>query len=115
MRYCPECGDIMIKSTTLTGEIIYQSKCLLTIAGESDDTLMAEGFLDTADSNLKHEVFIENSVHDPAANLVMKDCPDCGLNFMVMIRVGENEETMFLCDCGFRATNEEYTKLYKKS
>ncbi|QYB17512.1 hypothetical protein PV-S19_0148 [Pacmanvirus S19] len=111
MRFCPQCSSVMTKSTSVTGSIVFQCVCRLIIEGQDDDSLMAQGFLETAESNLKHEVFIENSPYDPAANVVLKDCPQCGLNFMVMVRIGVTETTMFSCRCGFKATHDEYMKL----
>jgi len=110
MKFCPECSSVMAKSTTATGAIVFRCRCQYTIDGEPDDTLMAEEYLEIQ-SNLKHDVFIENAPFDAAANIVMKDCPNCGLNFMVMIRVGANETTMYSCSCNFRATHAEYMKM----
>ncbi|SIP85872.1 Hypothetical protein PACV_157 [Pacmanvirus A23] len=114
MRFCPQCSSVMTKSTSVTGSIVFQCVCRLIIEGQDDDSLMAQGFLETAESNLKHEVFIENSPYDPAANVVLKDCPQCGLNFMVMVRIGAQETTMFSCRCGYKATNDEYMKAFEK-
>lgn len=111
MRICEQCESVMTKSTSATGFIIFHCRCQLTTEGRPDDTLMAEEYLETAESNLKHDVFIENSSFDPAGNIVMKDCPKCGLNFMTMIRVGTSETAMFTCSCGFSATHTEYTKM----
>jgi DNA-directed RNA polymerase subunit M/transcription elongation factor TFIIS len=112
MKFCPLCEAVMQKNTTAAGAIVYQCKCQTTIAGGPDDTLMAEGYLETDDSNLKHAVFIENSPFDPAANVILKDCPSCKLNFLVMVRIGPNEVTMYSCECGYRATHDEYMKTY---
>jgi predicted RNA-binding Zn-ribbon protein involved in translation (DUF1610 family) len=86
----------------------------LTEDGEPDDTLMMEEYLETAESNQKHDVFIENSPFDPAGKIVLKDCPSCGLNFMTMSRIGVNETTMYACSCGYIATHEEYMKTLEK-
>ena len=110
MKFCPTCESVMSKSTTATGAIVFFCRCQLAIDGTADDTLMAEEYLETAESNLKHEVFIENSSFDPAANIVLKDCPDCGLNFLTMIHIGVDETTMYTCTCGYRATYAEYMK-----
>lgn len=112
LRFCNQCESVMTKSTSATGIIVFQCRCQLTEEGQPDDTLMAEEFLETAESNQKHEVFIENSPYDPAGNIVMKDCPQCGLNFLTMIRVGSAELTIYRCSapCNFRATHAEYMK-----
>lgn len=110
MRYCSQCESVMAKNTTAVGTIVYNCRCQLTVDGQPDDTLMAEGFLETTKSDLKHSVFIENAPFDPAGNIVMKDCLQCGLNFLTMIQVGENLTTMFSCSCGYSATHDEYMK-----
>jgi hypothetical protein len=76
--------------------------------GGPDDTLMAEGFVETSEAAQKHMVFIENSSYDPAANVILRDCPSCGLNYLTLIRVGVNETTMYSCSCGYLATHSEY-------
>lgn len=109
MRFCRECESVMTKSTTATGNIVFQCRCQLTEDGQPDDTLMYEEYM-TAIDHGTHEVFIENAPYDPAGNVVLKDCPQCGLNFMVMVRIGERETTVFSCSCSYRATYDEYMK-----
>lgn len=108
MRFCHECESVMTKITTLHGTIVFQCECQIMESGDDDDTLMAEEYLETTESNQKHEVFIENSPFDHAANVVFKDCPQCGLNFLIMVRVGTEETTIYTCSCGYRATHSEY-------
>ena len=110
MRFCPQCESVMTKSTTATGSIVFHCRCQYMIEGNPDDTLMAEGFLETSQGNLKHDVFIENAPFDAAANIVLKDCPQCGLNFMTMIRIGISETTMYTCSCNYQATHDNYMK-----
>jgi len=94
----------MTKSTT-TGRIVFECVCRNTVDGGPEDTLMAEGYLRASESNLKHEVFIEQSLYDLARNIIKADCPKCGMDFLTTVRVGESEDLMYLClpDCGFRA------------
>jgi hypothetical protein len=103
----------MQKNTLATGEIIFQCRCQ-QLPGGPDDTLMLEGFLETNEAAQKHAVFIENSSHDPAANIIMRDCPKCGLNFLTLIRVGISETTMYSCSCGYLATHVEYMEEFSK-
>ena len=101
MKFCDQCGQIMKKEPLITGRVVFQCKCQ-RIEGGRDDTLMDFGQLETTDSTLQHEVFIDNSAFDPAANIVKKDCPECGLDYLRIIRVGINEVTMYTCTCGYR-------------
>ena len=113
MRFCEKCGSIMQKNTTATGEIVFQCRCQ-QVNGDGNDTLMAEGYIETNEAAQQHMVFIENSPYDPAANIVMRDCPKCGLNYLTLIRVGVNETTMYSCTCGYLATHTQYTEEFIK-
>jgi hypothetical protein len=105
---------MMTKSTTATGSIVFQCVCQLIELGQPEDTLMFEETFRTGESNLLHDVFIDNAPYDAAANVVMKDCPQCGVNFLIMIRIGAAETTMYSCSCSYRATHEEYVAATKK-
>lgn len=94
------------------GEVMFQCSCDRVVGGP-DDTLMDSEYPNTSGSIASHAVFIENSAFDTAANIVMKDCPDCGLNFLTMVLVGANDVTMYTCTCGFRATHLEYVALQR--
>ncbi len=108
MQYCPECESVMVKNTTSTGQIIYQCRCQITVPGTAEDTLMYEEYLEDDNSYAKHADFIDNSPYDLASNDVMKDCLQCGLNFLTMIRIGVQETTIYTCDCGYISTHAEY-------
>jgi DNA-directed RNA polymerase subunit M/transcription elongation factor TFIIS len=110
MKFCPECQSLMSKTTTPSGNILFHCRCQLVIDGGDDDSLMAEQYLETAESNHKHDVFIENSPYDQAGNIIEIDCPDCGLNFMTMVRIGVRETVMYTCSCSCIITREEYIR-----
>ena len=115
MYFCPQCDSVMLKNTTPTGGIIYNCRCQNSIDGTSEDTLMSEGYIESAKSCQKHMVFIENSAHDTAGNVVNIDCGKCGLDFMTLIRVGENETTMYTCSCGNVITHAQHMSNMKKN
>lgn len=100
----------MQKEITPAGVIIFTCKCSEDVPGGPEDTLMEEVYLGTAESDQKHQVFIENSAFDPGANIVMKDCPQCRLNFMTMIQIGAGATIMYVCSCGYTATMSEYSQ-----
>lgn len=104
----------MNKATTSDGKIIFVCRCLNQEDGNQDDTLMASEYYELTDSNLKHEIFIENSPFDPAANIVFKDCLNCGLNFLTQIMLGSAMQVMYTCTCGYKVTHEEYMKAFEK-
>ncbi len=109
MKFCDECGSVMIKNTTATGAIVFACHCMRQVAGGPDDTLMATGTIGV-ENTMSYTVFIEQSALDPAANRAFAECPQCKLDFMTMIQVGENLTTMYTCDCGYRTTYDAYMK-----
>lgn len=100
-----------MSKSTATGQIVFQCKCQLQLQGAPEDTLMAEGYLEAAESNLKHEVFIDNAPFDQAAYKVNKPCLNCGLDFLVQIRIGSQAAVIYTCSCGWRVTYDEYKRL----
>lgn len=104
MKFCSACESIMSKETTLQGAILFVCRCQETKEGAPADTLMAEGMLESTASEERHQVFIEQSPYDPAGNRVMRNCPQCPLDFLTMIIVGANENTMYTCRCGYVET-----------
>lgn len=102
MKFCDICGSNMTKSTT-TGVIVFECICKNKVDGGPADTLMAEGFLQASGSYLKHEVFMDQSLYDPARNIVKAVCPNnCGMDILTTVRVGDTEDLMYLCECGLR-------------
>lgn len=101
MRFCPICGSRMTKITLPTGSNIeWRCRCLNTIAGTGDDTLMAEGALEKKENMDKYTVYINNAPHDAATLRVLQKCPKCGLDYMNMLRIGEQETVIMTCSCG---------------
>lgn len=115
MQFCPTCESKMAKITPSTGNIIFQCRCLQTVDGDDDDTLMAGEYLESTGSELKHEVFVESSPFDPAAQIVLKDCPNCPLDFMIMIVPGENQVSMYTCSCGYKISRRDYASVIDKA
>lgn len=111
MKFCKECESRMIKQT-YNNAITFQCICQLVVQGEPDDTLMAEGYIEINKDNLRHDVLIDNAPFDLAGNIVMKDCPQCKLNFLTMVIIGESQITIYKCSCGFQSTHDNYMRNY---
>jgi DNA-directed RNA polymerase subunit M/transcription elongation factor TFIIS len=103
MKFCPKCESIMSSVATNTGVMFQCGRCLASVDGTPDDSLLAEGYQEsTALQYEKHAAFIETSAFDTAGNKVAKPCPKCNLPYMTMVQIGEQLNTMFTCTCGFR-------------
>jgi predicted RNA-binding Zn-ribbon protein involved in translation (DUF1610 family) len=91
----------MTKTITLNDEIMFQcTPCGMQKRGEPDDTLIEEEYLEASIADAIHEQFVSNSAFDAAANIVMRDCKQCGLNHMTKIRIGTLLTTRYTCTCG---------------
>jgi DNA-directed RNA polymerase subunit M/transcription elongation factor TFIIS len=100
MKFCNVCNSWMTKDTLPTGEIIFSCVCGNKVPGVDEDTLISELYLETEQSDQKHETMIRNSPHDMAANVVSRDCGECGRDYMTIIYVGVNETVRYTCKCG---------------
>lgn len=100
----------MTKSTTPAGKVMFQCRCLITVEGQPNDTLMDEETFEAAESDTVHGVLVDMAPFDAAGHIVMKDCPNCRLNYMTMFIVGKDLQTMYGCTCGYRASHAEYTQ-----
>jgi len=74
--------------------------------GDDTDTLLLKEDFEMHKSNLKFDTFIENSAYDDTNKRILRECSTCGLNYMTLIRIGEQSKVMFTCICGARETND---------
>lgn len=95
----------MVPGTTAMNVVFKCNRCLETIVGTDEDSLLAEGYQEsTALQYEKHAAFIETSSFDPAANRVAKPCQQCGMPYMTLLQIGNQLNTMYTCICGFRTS-----------
>ena len=102
MNFCPDCENKLVKNTTTAGTIVFQCRCGRVIGGTDEDTLMAEKYLISDDSLIKHTILIANAPFDPACKRIKRECPQCKLNYMTILRIGANQTTIYSCTCGFK-------------
>lgn len=112
MRFCDDCGHHVNKNVN-TGEIIFRCICGKDYPAMPSDTLMAEGVVNAVHTSLKYVDFISNAPYDKAGKRIAKDCPNCKLDYLTLIRLGESNSVIYTCDCGFRATYAEYNSIMK--
>jgi hypothetical protein len=92
------------------GNIKFVCVCEAVELGDANDTLMESGTIDADMSSIRDSVFIQNSPFDAAANTVRKTCLNCKLDYLTMIRVGEDSATIYTCKCGWSMSHLEYMK-----
>lgn len=105
MRFCNKCNGVMRRHFE-NNFIKFRCRCENVEYGGASDTLIAEGTTTFVENDAKHQIFIENSPFDPARQIVLKQCPQCALDFMTLISIGSNERMIFTCSCGARVMAE---------
>jgi len=99
-KFCDECQSLL-NINILDGNLKFKcSKCNKIFQASADDTLIYEEYPETASSNDKYIDYIRNSSYDFAGKKIVKDCTNCGLDFMTQIYVGDSSTVMYTCTCG---------------
>jgi len=75
---------------------------------------MASGSINES-SNIKYETLISKVPFDHAANIVLNDCPKCDSRIMALVRISENNITMYSCVCGYKVSVNDYLRNEDKS
>lgn len=100
MKFCPNCESIM-KRILSADKIEFECKvCATTIIGGSEDTHIMGEIIGKSISAAEYLKPIEGASQDRTNQLVDKKCSKCGLTYMAIVRVGEDETTVFCCKCG---------------
>lgn len=99
VQFCEQCGSKLTKQT-YSGDVVFVCICKQSYPSLPKDTLMAEEYMESGDSKLKYNVFIENSAHDPTNKIIKRQCSECEKNFMKVIRIGSTEQIIYVCTCG---------------
>jgi ribosomal protein L37AE/L43A len=89
---------------TSSGSVVFVCYCGYRIPGGPMDARLAGGVLHSGQTTAMYERLIRNSAHDRVNQQVSKDCPQCGLDYMTQIRVGEQEIVVWTCKCGYDST-----------
>ena len=99
---------LIIKQITGDQQLIYSHICSIQEPAGADATLMYFEYIDIYDTGEKHDVMIANSPFDLARNITLAQCPKCHMDHMTQIMVGADMVTLLTCECGYKATYNEY-------
>jgi hypothetical protein len=84
-----------------TGAVAYNcTVCGETAAGGDDDTLILTLTLGDDETTDMYTRLIEVAPFDQTNQIVDRQCQNCGLDYMTLIRVGDQEKIVFACSCG---------------
>jgi len=104
---------LMVKQITQDQQLIYSCICGNKEPAGSEATLMYSEQIDIYDTGEKHDVMIANSPFDPARNITTTPCPQCHMDHLTQIMVGADMVTLLTCECGYKATYNEYMTAIK--
>jgi DNA-directed RNA polymerase subunit M/transcription elongation factor TFIIS len=102
MKFCEADGRVM-KAHTDTGVVVFRCSCGAERAGEPEDARIAGELLTAGEVTEMYGPLIRNAPFDRTNQLVKRDCPECGRDYMSQIRVGEAEVIVYKCKCGATA------------
>ena len=97
MRFCPNCHRVMARNPS-------SGPCGVGEKGEPADARVAGAILGAGETTEMYRRLVQTAPHDRTNQLVRRPCPDCGLDYMVQLRVGD-EVILYKCKCGFEEGN----------
>lgn len=99
MRFCQNCGRSMTRDPS-SGRVVYRCACGAEEPGGPEDARVFGQVLGAGETTEMYRLLIKTAPFDRTNQLVARDCPNCGLDYMTQIRVGEAEVIVYKCKCG---------------
>jgi DNA-directed RNA polymerase subunit M/transcription elongation factor TFIIS len=104
MHFCDTCSRVMARDTS-SGKVVFVCACGAELPGAPEDACISTVAQGAEQTTALYESLIRNASKDRTNQLVARDCPQCGLDYMTQVRVGEQEIIVYTCKCGYRASN----------
>lgn len=101
MRFCARDGRAMKRNPASGSVTFFCSSCLTEEKGDPADARVSGAVHGASETTEMYRQLIETAASDRTNQLVHKDCPKCGLNYMVQIRVGDAEVVIYKCKCNY--------------
>lgn len=110
MKFCPNCQRALVRDTS-SGAIMFNcTVCGTVVKGAAQDCLIETKTLNAEETTEMYKQVIDSSAFDPTNQLVEKNCDKCGLDYMSLVRVGENETIIYTCECGNRVYGSQQNR-----
>jgi DNA-directed RNA polymerase subunit M/transcription elongation factor TFIIS len=101
MKQCPYCESRTMVRVVADGEVYFQCPCSAREKGKPEDRLLKSGGNTSVGNSEKYNTLTATAAHSQAVLKVAKDCPSCGLPYLTLVRVGDEETIIFTCkNCG---------------
>jgi DNA-directed RNA polymerase subunit M/transcription elongation factor TFIIS len=101
MKFC-SCCQRFIKKQIVPEGILYKCICSNIEESNPEDVLISNFTTEGTQSIEMYNNLIEFAPYDRTNQLVKQDCPNCGLDYLTQIRIGESEIIVYRCKCGYK-------------
>lgn len=105
MEFCPVCSRNMARHTA-TGAVKYRCVCGEEVPGRPIDARVSGTVFGASETAQMYDRLIRSAPFDRTNTVVSQNCPNCGLDYMFQIRVGEAEVIIVRCKCGYSAEGD---------
>ena len=103
MRFCSRDGRAMRRNPA-SGEVVFIcTSCGTEEKGSAADARISGAVHGAAETTEMYRRLIETAPYDRTNQIVYRDCPECGLNYAVQIRVGDAEVVIYKCKCNYES------------
>lgn len=107
MLFCPLCGRAMLRNMATGSTTFKCTTCLREEKGSAADARVSGAVHGASETTEMYRRLIETASHDRTNQLVRRDCPDCGLDYAVQLRIGDAEVVIYKCKCGHESYGAE--------
>ncbi len=95
---------------TETGTVKYRCVCGTEVPGQPVDARISGSVFGASETAQRYDRLIRSAPFDRTNKVVKQDCPNCGLDYMFQIRVGDAEVIVTRCKCGHETSGGEVPK-----
>jgi hypothetical protein len=102
LKFCRECQRCLRRNFA-SGAVVFEGPvCLASAPGTADDARVFGSGARITDVAALYPDHIRYAPVDRATLRVARDCRDCGVDTMAVVRLGESATTIYACECGRR-------------
>ena len=100
MYFCDSCERCLKRDTT-SGSVMYRCDvCSLAVAGDPASFRLGGETFGARKERGRNARLLRLCTADRASSRKKRDCPECGLDYMSMARLGPSETVAYACKCG---------------
>ena len=103
VKFCKNCERVMPREYG-TGAVVFVCACGAKENGSDSDARISSEVFGTGETKSMYDYMLRTAPHDRTNQLVHRDCPKCGRDYMVQARIGTGEVVFLRCKCGHAPT-----------